>query len=241
VRLEIDQESSAPGPAVGQLGAIPIVKRTANTTVVVADQQTVVIGGLMRDEMVVSKEKVPILGDLPVLGALFRHSNQVKRKTNLLLVLTPHVIRDQSDLRRIFERKMQERQEFIDRYFVFSDVDWKPPRDWSRTNGLVEDIRQAYLQIDIQSAVEEESKAWDDTTERVPSDPIELPTSVREGNSSSLVSKPKSSGAAAPAKAAPAKPAAPRPSRARGKRGELDPPIIINPIARSVNSVERVE
>ncbi|HWP08764.1 MAG TPA: type II secretion system secretin GspD [Polyangiaceae bacterium] len=240
VRLEIDQESSAPGPAVGQLGAIPIVKRTANTTVVVADQQTVVIGGLMRDEMVVSKEKVPILGDLPVLGALFRHSNQVKRKTNLLLVLTPHVIRDQSDLRRIFERKMQERQEFIDRYFVFSDVDWKPPRDWSRTNGLVEDIRQAYLQIDIQSAVEEESKAWDDTTERVPSDPIELPTSVREGNSSSLVSKPKSSGAAAPAKA-PAKPAAPRPSRARGKRGELDPPIIINPIARSVNSVERVE
>jgi len=39
----------------------------------------------------------------------------------------PHVIRDQNDLRKIFERKMQERQEFIDRYFVFSDSDWKPP------------------------------------------------------------------------------------------------------------------
>ena len=237
VRLEIDQESSAPGPAVGQLGAIPIVKRTANTTVVVKDQQTVVIGGLMRDEMVVSKTKVPVLGDLPVLGALFRSSNTVKRKTNLLLVLTPHVIRDQSDLRRIFERKMQERQEFIDRYFVFSDVDWKPPRDWSRTNGLVEDIRQAYIQIDAQSALEEESKAWDDTIERKPSDPIELPTSVREGGGTSIGAKPKSS---APA-AAPAKPAAPKaPARSR-RRGELDSPIIINPIARSVNSVERMD
>jgi len=240
VRLEIDQESSAPGPAVGQLGAIPIVKRTANTTVVVADQQTVVIGGLMRDEMVVSKEKVPILGDLPVLGALFRHSNQVKRKTNLLLVLTPHVIRDQTDLRRIFERKMQERQEFIDRYFVFSDVDWKPPRDWSRTNGLVEDIRQAYLQIDTQTAVEEESKAYDDNSERVPSEPIELPTSVRESNSSELIARPKSA-PMAPVKGAAPKAAPRAPARSRGKRGELDSPIIINPIARSVNSVERVE
>ena len=60
-----------------------------------------------------------------------------KRKKNLLLVLTPHVIRDQEDLRKIFERKMQERQEFLDRYMVFSGEDWKPPRDWSRTSGLV--------------------------------------------------------------------------------------------------------
>jgi len=245
VRLEIDQESSAPGPAQGQLGAIPIVKRTANTTVVVADQQTVVIGGLMRDEMITAKEKVPILGDLPVLGALFRHSNTVKRKTNLLLILTPHVIREQGDLRKIFERKMQERQEFIDRYFVFSDVDWKPPRDWSRTNGLVEDIRQQGIQIDAQTQLEEESKAFDDNGERVPSDPIELPTSVRESNNAELIARPKAA-PLAPAKAtAPAKgntkPAPRAPARAKGKRGELDSPIIINPIARNVNSVERVE
>ncbi|HEV8550190.1 MAG TPA: type II secretion system secretin GspD [Polyangiaceae bacterium] len=245
VRLEIDQESSAPGAAVGNLGAVPIVKRTAMTTVVVADQQTVVIGGLMRDEMVTTKEKVPVLGDLPVLGALFRHTNTVKRKTNLLLVLTPHVIRDQSDLRRIFERKMQERQEFIDRYFVFSDVDWKPPRDWSRTNGLVEDIRQAYLQIDAQTEIEEESKSYEDNGERQPSEPIELPTSVRESNSAELVAKPKGTPMApakggAPAKPGGAKPAAPRPARG-GRRGELGSPIIINPIARSVNSVERMD
>jgi general secretion pathway protein D len=236
VRLEIDQESSAPGAPVGNLGAVPITKRTANTTVVVADQQTVVIGGLMRDEYTISRDKVPILGDLPVLGALFRHQNTVKRKTNLLLILTPHVIRAQSDLRQIFERKMQERQEFIDRYFVFSDVDWKPPKDWSRTNGLVEDIRQAYLKVDAEEEIEKESKSYQDTGERPPSDPIELPTSVREGNSSELVAKPKGAApkpAAAPARAAPAR-------RGGGRRGELDSPIIINPIARSVN-VERAE
>jgi general secretion pathway protein D len=244
VRLEIDQESSAPGAAVGQLGAIPITKRTAQTTVVVADQQTVVIGGLMRDEYVTSREKVPILGDLPVLGALFRHSNTTKRKANLLLVLTPHVIREQSDLRRIFERKMQERQEFIDRYFVFSDTDWRPPRDWTRTNGLVEDIRQAIIQIEEKTALEEQSKAYVHDGERQPSDPIELPTSVRESNKADLIAKPKAAPAAAPAandgNKAPAKAAPKKPKRSKGRRGELDSPIIINPIARNVN-VERVE
>jgi general secretion pathway protein D len=233
VRLEIEQESSAPGAAVGQLGAVPITKRTANTTVVVADQQTVVIGGLMRDEYVTTREKIPVLGDLPVLGALFRHSNTTKRKANLLLVLTPHVIRDQTDLRRIFERKMQERQEFLDRYFVFADTDWTPPKDWTRTNGLVEDIRQSYLDIDEQARLERESLAPEDQ-ERLPSDPIDLPEEVRAGKASKATTS--TTKAAAPAKKAPAKKA---PAKAR-KRSELESPIIINPIARSVN-VEELE
>jgi general secretion pathway protein D len=235
VRLEIEQESSAPGEAVGQLGAIPIIKRTANTTLVVADQQTVVIGGLIRDQYTTSREKVPVLGDIPVLGALFRHSSTIKRKTNLLLILTPHVIREQADLRRIFERKMQERQEFIDRYFVFESPDWRPPHDWTRTNGLIEDIRKAFTEVEEQAALEEESER-DDLGEREPSPPIELPTSVRESASPSLT--PAAAPKATPAKKAPAKPAAPR--RNTGKRGENESPIIINPIARSVN-VERVE
>jgi general secretion pathway protein D len=235
VRLEIEQESSAAGAAEGQLGAVPITKRTANTTVVVADQQTVVIGGLMRDEFATSREKMPILGDLPVLGALFRHTKTTKRKANLLLVLTPHVIRDQTDLRRIFERKMQERQEFIDRYFVFMDSDWEPPRDWSRTTGLVEDIRQSIVDMEEQARLEEESRAPEDT-ERLPSSPIELPTSVREGGGSELSPKaaPAQAPATAPAKAPPRN--TPRQNRPRGgRRGEAEPPIIINPIARSVN------
>jgi general secretion pathway protein D len=244
VRLEIEQESSAPGAAVGQLGAVPITKRTANTTVVVADQQTVVIGGLMRDEYVTSREKIPVLGDLPVLGALFRHSNTTKRKANLLLVLTPHVIRDQTDLRRIFERKMQERQEFIDRYFVFTEEnDWNPPRDWTRANGLVEDIRKAYSEIEEQARLEEESLGPEDT-DREPSRPIELPSAVREGGGATLGTRKTTTTTTTTTKApaskpAPKKPAPKRPAR-RGGRTEMESPININPIARSVN-VERIE
>jgi general secretion pathway protein D len=177
VRLEIDQESSAPGATSGTLGAVSITKRTANTTVVVQDQQTVVIGGLMSDEYTTSRTKVPVLGDLPLLGALFRTSDVQKRKKNLLLVLTPHVIRDQEDLRKIFERKMQDRQEFLDRYMVFSGQDWSPPRDWSRTSGLVEDVRKSLAEVVEQERLIEESRPKQ-APAREPSDPIELPGDV---------------------------------------------------------------
>jgi len=50
------------------------------------------------------------------------------------------VIRSPADLRSIYERKMRERQEFLDRYFVFGDSDYEPPLDYSRTRGLVAEI-----------------------------------------------------------------------------------------------------
>ncbi|MEO6602091.1 MAG: secretin N-terminal domain-containing protein, partial [Polyangiaceae bacterium] len=261
VRLEIDQESSAPGATSGTLGAVSITKRTANTTVVVQDQQTVVIGGLMSDEYTTSRTKVPVLGDLPLLGALFRTSDVQKRKKNLLLVLTPHVIRDQEDLRRIFERKMQERQEFLDRYMVFSGTDWAPPRDWSRTSGLVEDIRKGFAEIAEQDRLIDESRPKE-TPPREPSDPIELPgdvTGVNLDRPAAPKGSPRRSrpagGASAPApllapgaapNAAPAQPAAPAPAQpaapapAPSPQGENEIPFRINPIARSVN-VDRVE
>jgi general secretion pathway protein D len=83
-------------------------------------------------------------------------------------------------LRRIFERKMQERQEFLDRYFVFSGQDWTPPRDWTRTNGLVEEIRKAYRDLEEKARIEDESQA-EELGERTPSAPIELPGDVRAG------------------------------------------------------------
>jgi general secretion pathway protein D len=248
VRLEIDQESSAPGATSGTLGAVSITKRTANTTVVVQDQQTVVIGGLMSDEYTTSRTKVPVLGDLPLLGALFRTSDVQKRKKNLLLVLTPHVIRDQEDLRKIFERKIQERQEFLDRYMVFSGEDWKPPHDWSRTSGLVEDIRKAFAEIAEQERLEQESKPRENPP-REPSEPIELPSDVHGVGAAAPQATPAAPvvparrGApppAAPAAASPASPAAPPPPPPPAPQGSNEPAFRINPIARSVN-VDRVE
>ncbi len=175
VRLELTEEISERGAAAGALGAVSITKRNANTTVVVQDQQTVVIGGLMRDAVTTSERKIPILGDIPVLGFLFRSSEKGTRKTNLLLILTPYVVRDQNDLRTVFERKMQERQEFLDRYFVFSDQKhYEPPRDYARSNGLIEDIRQSYLGLTDRQRLEEETKPRALRTHEA-QQPIELP------------------------------------------------------------------
>jgi len=113
----------------------------------------------MRDAVTTSERKIPVLGDIPVLGFLFRNTEKGKRKTNLLLVLTPYVIREQNDLRTVFERKMQERQEFLDRYFVFSDQKhYEPPLDYSRSNGLVENIRQSYIGLADRKRLEEETR-----------------------------------------------------------------------------------
>jgi general secretion pathway protein D len=72
----------------------PVFQAQITTEVMVRDQQTVVIGGLMRDSVNTSQTKVPILGDIPLIGALFRRTNRQKQKTNLLLFLTPYIIRD---------------------------------------------------------------------------------------------------------------------------------------------------
>ena len=158
VRLELAEEISEAGAAQGSLGAVPINKRTANTTLIVRDRQTVVIGGLVREASTTSETKIPLLGDIPVLGFLFKQTAKTKQKTNLLLILTPYIIRDQEDLRAIFERKMQERQEIIDRYMVFGEGAWKPPQDFRRSNGLVEDIRQSLIAQEEKIRLDAESR-----------------------------------------------------------------------------------
>jgi general secretion pathway protein D len=239
VRLEIEEEISETGASSGSLGAVSITQRRASTTVVVDDQQTVVIGGLMRDTKSMEKQKVPVLGDLPVLGFLFRNSTERMRKTNLLLILTPHVIRDQQDLRKVFQRKMQERQQFLDRYFLFTS-EWEPPRDFTRTNGLVEDIRQAYFEMDERQRLEEESRPREQFVHEA-SAPLELSGDVRAGQT-------QSAGAAAPAAPAGAKPTPAKPARTprnrRGGSGEPEgnaAPIRINPVARNVDDLGHSE
>jgi hypothetical protein len=178
---------------------VSITKRTAQTTVVVRDQQTVVIGGLMRDAVVTSQSKIPVLGDLPLLGFLFRNSTNTKQKTNLLLILTPYIIRDQNDLRSIFERKMQERQEFLDRYFVFTDQKpYQPPKDFSRTNGLVETIRQAQFHVDERRRLIEESRP-DMTKRHEPGVPIEWVPTGQAGEAPGVARDPATPPPAQPA------------------------------------------
>jgi general secretion pathway protein D len=85
-----------------------ITKRSTKTSVVVKDNQTVVIGGLIQENEEETVTKMPFLGDLPVLGWLFKTNNVTKNKTNLIVFLNPHVIKEPERLAEITRDKQKE-------------------------------------------------------------------------------------------------------------------------------------
>lgn len=111
VRLDIYQEISS----VKQESETILInigptttKRSTKTSVVVKDNQTVVIGGLMEEREEESINKVPLLGDIPVLGWLFKNKTVEKKKTNLLVFLTPHIVREADHLATLTDEKRLE-------------------------------------------------------------------------------------------------------------------------------------
>jgi len=88
-------------------------KKSATTTVIVQDDQTVVIGGLISDSTNDTIKKVPLLGDIPLLGWLFKNRTKTNTKTNLLIFLTPHVIKTPEELFALQQGKSNELLDFI--------------------------------------------------------------------------------------------------------------------------------
>ena len=85
--------------------------RTADTTVTLADNETLVIGGLYTNQTTTEKAKTPILSEMPFLGNLFTRTKETKQKTELIFILTPHIVRKTSDLKIIVPPKELERLE----------------------------------------------------------------------------------------------------------------------------------
>ncbi|HEX6837930.1 MAG TPA: type II secretion system secretin GspD [Polyangia bacterium] len=141
VRLEIDNElSDVANPNFNGLGPATS-KRTVKSVVTIRDQQSIVLGGLIKDSVSETVNKVPLLGDIPILGYLFKSTSKTITKQNLLIILTPYIIKDPSDLRRIFERKLRERREFMERYSAFRDEhDYEAEVDYRRKRGLLEEV-----------------------------------------------------------------------------------------------------
>jgi len=118
VKLDVFQEisnirSDTPVEFQQQQGVITS-KKSATTTVIVQDEQTVVIGGLISDSINDTVKKVPLLGDIPILGWLFKTRSKSSTKTNLLIFLTPHVIKSPEDLFALQQAKSAELREFIE-------------------------------------------------------------------------------------------------------------------------------
>jgi len=111
VKLDIYQEISS---VKNQSDALTIslgptiTKRSTKTSVVVKDNQTVVIGGLMQENDEETTTKMPLLGDIPLFGWLFKTKNASKSKTNLLIFLNPHVIKESDRLAQITQDKQRE-------------------------------------------------------------------------------------------------------------------------------------
>ena len=141
---ESTEEIASTDPTLGPTTS----KRTAKTTVVAKDQETVVIGGIMQERTIESTSKTPILGDIPLLGYLFRESTRHKIKTNLLLFLTPYIIRDASDFRRIFEKKMAERQRFVEEFYG-QVPGYDVPIDFARKPGPLAKMNQIVMREEM--------------------------------------------------------------------------------------------
>ena len=108
VKLDIYQEISAlkQESTVVVLTVGPTTtKRSTKTSVVVKDNQTVVIGGLMQEREEENINKIPLLGDIPLLGWLFKNKSVDKKKTNLLVFLTPHIVKEAEQLSKLTATK----------------------------------------------------------------------------------------------------------------------------------------
>jgi general secretion pathway protein D len=113
IRLKISQQVTKLTSAATSTTPTTL-KRTAKTTVVVKDNETVVIGGLVGDSTENDTYKVPLLGDIPILGWLFKTHSTSREKTNLYVFLTPHIVRTQKDAASLYQGKRETMGEVVE-------------------------------------------------------------------------------------------------------------------------------
>lgn len=120
-------------PAAVQDQAFATLERNAETSVMVSDKDTVVLGGLIRDKVNESINKVPLLGDIPILGWLFKSRSSEIQKSNLLLFITPQIMRQPENVRAVLDKKLKARDEFIEQAFGGDDPHRRQRNDLIRS------------------------------------------------------------------------------------------------------------
>jgi len=101
----------------------PVINsRVADTVVVVPDKQTVVIGGLMEKSNLSTDSKIPVLGDIPFIGNLFKRKVKDDSKTELLIFLTPYIVQDAAQLASVSEQERKS-NELAPKAFTEEDLD----------------------------------------------------------------------------------------------------------------------
>ncbi len=150
VVLDIEQEvSSLTGLTGAQAMASDLItnERKVQTKVLAEDQRIVVLGGLIKDDVQDAQQKVPILGDIPLLGRLFRNDSVNVTKTNLLIFIRPTIIRDGAALegataikyRQIRERQLERRERGL---MFLDDGDFPVLPEWESQIRQLEELRE---------------------------------------------------------------------------------------------------
>lgn len=105
VRLDIEQKVDSVAPSSSGAADLITNTRSIKTSVLIDDGGTIVLGGLIKDDLSESESKVPGLGDIPLIGALFRFKSSTRNKTNLMVFLKPSIVRDAANATKLTEGK----------------------------------------------------------------------------------------------------------------------------------------
>jgi len=122
VKLQIHQEVSSVVPSSAGTAGITTNKRAIDTSVLVDDGSIIVLGGLIEDSVSDTVDKVPLLGDLPLIGTLFRSVGRGHKKTNLMVFLRPYVMRTAEDTAKISNERYD--------YLIQQQIAFTPTKVW---------------------------------------------------------------------------------------------------------------
>ena len=112
ITMEINQQVKKLVEGTSILQNPSVYNREITSKITVMNERTIVIGGLIRDDTVNIEQKVPLLGDIPLLGLLFRKETKQRIRTNLMIFITPHIVTEDFAAQRITEKKRAEQQDF---------------------------------------------------------------------------------------------------------------------------------
>ena len=130
IKMEIFQEVSSVAQR-GEASDIVTNTRSLQTTVIAENNRMIVLGGLIQDDISQNRQKIPLLGDIPILGHLFSYRSNIRNKTNLLIFLRPRIIRVSGDMDEPTRRKYEYLDELSSEQNLRQDGDIPPPlQEW---------------------------------------------------------------------------------------------------------------
>lgn len=151
LRLEIATEVSRIKPGSDESEFRPTTfKRTANTTVIVRDNDTIVIGGIIGQDATQGEFKIPLLGDIPLLGWLFKTRNTTDTRVNMFIFITPHIIKNPADIAGVTLEKEDKLSEALPQVKEELNRELNPEHSVALADRGFEELRNG----DIQAAKE---------------------------------------------------------------------------------------